>query len=111
MHYYYDAEIKRSTDRLYNDDGKTPYAYEKGMYEILNLKSEIKSHNLIIDINVGLGHNSIFTKKNINLIVHNIQNKPKKVVGYDFEWNEDNHTLKIPVILNKSTLKPVKIKF
>jgi len=51
-----------------------------------------------------------FKNKTINLIIHNIAKKPKKVKGYKFEWNELNHTLLININLKNSHLKNIKIK-
>jgi len=110
LHYYHDANIQRSTDKLYNDDGTTPYAYEKGLYEIIHLKSEFKTGYLVIDINVELGHSSTIKEKNINLIIHNIQKNPRKVKGFEYEWNELDKTLKIVVADKEFTNKKIKIK-
>ena len=42
IHYYHDDSVKKSEKKLYNDDGKTANAFEKGMYELLTLKSEVR---------------------------------------------------------------------
>ena len=111
LHFYFDKNVKESEDKLYNDDGKTPAAFEKGMYEIINFESTFKNNCLTIELEVELGKNFDFSSKEINLIVHNISEKPRKVKGYNFVWNEENKSLKIPILLNKSTLKPLKIRF
>ncbi|MBL4724697.1 MAG: DUF5110 domain-containing protein, partial [Lutibacter sp.] len=111
LHFYFDKNVKESEDKLYNDDGKTPAAFEKGMYEIINFESTFKNNCLTIELEVELGKNFDFSSKEINLIVHNILEKPRKVKGYNFVWNEENKSLKIPILLNKSTLKPLKIRF
>ena len=110
VHFYYDATVKRSKGKLYNDDGKTPKAYEKGKYEILHFKNISKKGKLIINIALEKGNNYLFSDKNINLIIHNIAKKPKKVKGYTFEWDAKTHILKIKNIALKSKQKNIRIK-
>ncbi|NLP56825.1 TIM-barrel domain-containing protein [Lutibacter sp. B1] len=111
VHFYFDDEINKSNDYLYNDDGKTPNAFEKGMYEIINFSSKQKGNCLKISISDQLGKNFIFSEKKINVIIHNITEKPKKVAGYNFVWNEENKTLEIAVLIDKPTSKNIRIKF
>ncbi len=111
LHYYFDSDVMKVFQSLYNDDGVTPYAYEKGKYELIKFESEFKNNSLTICIKQELGENFDFSKKNISLIIHNISNKPRKVKGYNFEWDEKKQLLKIPFALNKLTSKPIKIKF
>ena len=111
LHFYFDENVAKSEDELYNDDGETPNAFEKGMFEIFNFESEFKKNCLTIEIESELGNNFNFSSKEINLIVHNISKKPKKVKGYKFTWNAENNTLVIPISMNNSKEKSVKIKF
>ncbi|WP_372792994.1 TIM-barrel domain-containing protein [Lutibacter sp.] len=111
LHFYFDKSVAGGKDKLYNDDGETPNAFEKGMYEIFNFESEFKKNCLTIEIETELGNNFNFSSKEINLIVHNISKKPKKVKGYKFTWNAENNTLVIPVLINNSKEKSIKIKF
>jgi len=110
LHYYYDANVKQSKGKLYNDDGKTPRDFENGKYEIIHFKSEARKHKLIISIATQLGLKRTFSKKTINLVVHNIAKKPKKVNSYKFDWNKTHHTLNIVIPLNKPSKKVIKIK-
>ena len=110
LHFYFDKTVKESDDKLYNDDGETPNAFEKGLYEIMSFESELKNNNLCIEIESDLGENYKFSSKEINLIIHNILKKPKKVSSANFTWNEKENTLKVKVILSKATLKKIKIK-
>ncbi len=110
LHFYFDKSVKESKGHLYNDDGETPNAFEKGRYEILNFESEYKNHKLYIEIEPKIGKNYQFSKKMINLLIHNISKKPKKVTGNVFTWDENNQTLLIPVLLNNPSVKKIKIK-
>ncbi len=107
LHYYFDDEITNSFSKLYNDDGSTPNAFEKGLFEILTFKSDYVGKFLVIEIDSKVGKDFNAQNKEISLIIHNISVKPKKIKGYKFEWNSKKNTLKIPVkYLNiKQTIK------
>ena len=45
MHFYIDEDQRKSTYRLYNDDGKTPDAFEKGMYEFIEFEANQTKKN------------------------------------------------------------------
>jgi len=111
LHFYFDENIKESEGRLYNDDGETPNAFEKGMYEIITFESEHKSNILEIEIEQKVGENYRFAPKEIQLIIHNISKLPKKIKGYSYNWNNNNNSLVIVVKLNEKTSKNIKIKF
>ncbi len=111
LHFYFDETMNKSEGKLYNDDGETPNAFEKGLYEMLNFESEFKKNCLIIEIDTEIGENYTFSSKEITLVIHNILKKPKKVKGYDFTWNEENSMLTIPVSIDKISEKKIKIKF
>lgn len=110
LHFYFDETKKESEGHLYNDDGETPNAFEKGKYEILNFESEYKNNRLSIEIESEIGKNYQFSKKMTNLLIHNISKRPKKVTGNIYIWDENNQTLLIPVLLNNPSVKKIKIK-
>ncbi|WP_111709442.1 glycoside hydrolase family 31 protein [Lutibacter citreus] len=111
LHFYYDKTVKNSDYKLYNDDGETKNAFENGLYEIISFKSELKKKCITIKIAPKLGEDFKFSSKEINLILHNISKKPKKVKGYNFTWSEKTGILKISVSLNNLSEKIIKIKF
>ena len=111
LHFYFDENVKESEGHLYNDDGATQNAFEKGKYEMLTFKSEFKNNKLYIEIEQKLGTDFEFSSKEIKLIVHNVSSKPKKVKGHNFEWNKENKTLTVLISLKNSDDKNLKIKF
>lgn len=111
LHFYYDTTVKQSDGKLYQDDGMTPQAFEKGLYEILRFKSALKNGRLKLTVATELGKNESFSKKEIHLIIHNILKKPSKIRGYDYQFNQANNTLNIVVPLNTSAKKIIKIKY
>jgi len=107
LHYYFDESINESNGKLYNDDGTTPNAFEEGAYELLSFKSIKKGKYLIIEIDTEVGEHYQSESKQIELVLHNIQSKPKKVKKYDSNWNSEKQTLKINIDYqnNKQTIK------
>jgi len=110
LHFYFDEDVSESEDKLYNDDGVTPNAFEKGNYELLIFESELKKNRLEIEIEQKKGANYNFSSKEINLIVHNVSKKPKKIKGYKYQWNKDTKTLNIQMKLDSPASKSIKIK-
>jgi len=111
LHFYFDEAVKESEGHLYNDDGETPNAFEKGKYEVLNFEGEVCRNRLRLQIATKVGENYQSSSKEIKLVVHNVQNKPKRVKGHDFEWNKENKTLTILLSQDKNISNNLKIKF
>ncbi|GAA3614728.1 glycoside hydrolase family 31 protein [Flavivirga amylovorans] len=113
-HYYHDTSVKRSKRYIYNDDGKTANAFEKECYELLELKAEQKKAYLKIEFKAETGTKYETSIKQIELIIHNIEEAPKriKVNGKKAlgNWSVDTKILSIPVIWNTSEEKEIKIK-
>jgi alpha-glucosidase (family GH31 glycosyl hydrolase) len=110
LHFYYDENVNESESKLYNDDGETPNAFGKGMYEIITFENEKKSKGLEIEIEQEIGENFEFTSKEIQLIIHNISKAPKKVKGYNYTWDKETKRLNIKVSLDNKTSKNIIIK-
>ncbi len=117
LHYYYDSSVKNSKGELYNDDGVTPEAFEKGMFELIRFNANHKKSKLVININTHTGKKFTSSEKTINWVIHNIQSKPKKVrmqgKRLDFVWDENTKTLRfkgdMTTELNQTiTIKPTK---
>jgi len=111
LHFYFDETVSDNSYKLYNDDGETTNAFEKGLYEIIEFEGEYKNNRLCLEIEHHLGKNYQFSSKTINLIIHNISREPKKVKGYDFSWNAESKILKISVSIKQPSEKLIKIKF
>lgn len=80
IHYYFDETIEEETEgKLYNDDGITSNAYKNGQYEMLTFEAEKERNNLEIDFEAEWGENYQPTNKTINLYIHNLIEKPKRI--------------------------------
>ena len=114
VHYYYDESVITSISQLYNDDGLTPNAFEKGNYELLQFESEIEKGNLEIEFESIIGSEYTSNDKQINLTIHNINKLPKRIKvnnkKADFNWNELSKTLIIPINWKVKTDIEIDIK-
>lgn len=113
LHYYFDETVKESKSEMYNDDGLTSNAFEKGKYELLFFESELERNALELEFEAETGKNYASSNKEIDLIIHNIQKEPKrlKVEGKkrDISWNVETKTLKLPIIWSTNKKKEIKI--
>ena len=57
LHYFNDSDVIESEREYYNDDGKTPKAFEKGMYELMEFEAELEKDILEIDFEAEYGKN------------------------------------------------------
>lgn len=110
VHYYYDESMNESESELYNDDGITQNAFEKGNYELLEFEAEKLKRWLEIDFEAEFGKQWNPSEKEITLVIHNIDWNPKKIKinGKRKQFSTDNNRLTIPLKWNTS--KELKIK-
>ena len=78
LHYFFDSDAKLSKARVYNDDGVTAEAFEKGRYEILNFNSKVEGDQLLLHVDLDKG-NINSTDKKLNIIIHTLDQKPRKL--------------------------------
>lgn len=114
LHYYHDETVAESERMLYNDDGETKNAFEKGMYELLEFESEFENNRLEIELEAEIGENFSATTKEIDVIVHNIDKKPRKIKfrgrRVKFDWNATQKTVHFTVTWNTEKERKITIK-
>lgn len=110
LHYYHDPSIYISKREMYNDDGVTANAIEKGVYEKLFFRSDVDGNTLDITLRAEVGENFDSKPKEIELIIHNIKEYPRwiKINKKKVEAGLYKGKLKIP--LNWDTVSDLKIK-
>ena len=110
VHYYFNKEKQATKRTFYNDDGETANSFEKGAYEILEFDAAFSKKYLEIEFDAVLGENWNPKKKEIQLIIHNINFNPKKIKvnGKRKRVSVDSNTLSIP--LTWSTDKELEIE-
>ncbi|NNC95718.1 MAG: DUF5110 domain-containing protein [Chitinophagales bacterium] len=80
LHYYHHPNITSGKGVMYEDDGKTKNAFEKGQFEILMMNSEYKKGKLKISIEEDGGNYSGKVKDRLfEIVIHGVKKEPKKV--------------------------------
>ncbi|MES2410584.1 MAG: TIM-barrel domain-containing protein [Bacteroidota bacterium] len=111
LHYYFDASVTNSAGKLYNDDGTTPNAFEKGQYEMLNFTSTNNGKSLVITLTTTVGKNYTTADKNVSVLIHNIKAKRIFVNGQEQIYKTFHEPLQVNVIMKKGTTQEVKIEY
>ena len=110
LHYYFDAKTAQNSAKLYNDDGTTANAFEKGAFEVLNFNANSNSKTVSIKWNAEIGKNFQPSDKNVALIVHNIKAKSVTVNGKSIDFKTVKNNIEIPVSWKKGTEVEIKIQ-
>jgi oligosaccharide 4-alpha-D-glucosyltransferase len=110
LHYYFDAKSTQSSGKLYDDDGTTANAFEKGAFEILNFNSNTNATTVNIKLNSEIGKNFQASDKNVALIVHNIKAKSISLNGKIVDFKTVKNNIEIPVSWKKGTDVEIKIQ-
>lgn len=114
LHYFVDDKTTTSSGKLYNDNGETTQAYEKGDYEILYFKSTNTPKELNISLSSETGKIFKSFSKNVNLKLHHLVAKVTTVLidGKNTPFkNTNNNTIEIPILLEKGISKNIKILY
>jgi alpha-glucosidase (family GH31 glycosyl hydrolase) len=114
LHYYHDIEVKKTEREFFFDDGHTVNSIEKGKYEILEFEAELDGSWLEIEFEAETAANYAASTKELELIIHNISDMPKriKVNGKTANgtWDSKTKTLTLFVSWNSSEEQEIKIK-
>ena len=111
LHYYFDESVTNSSGKLYNDDGATPNAFEKGQYEILNFNSNNNNKTLVVKMSTVTGKNFTSADKNISVLIHNIKPKRIFVNGQEQVYKTFNEPLQVNVTMTKGATQEIKIEY
>ncbi|WP_396193754.1 TIM-barrel domain-containing protein [Flavobacterium sp.] len=111
LHFYFDETVKNSSGKLYNDNGETPQAFEKGQYEMLNFNSNNNGKELVIKLTATVGKNYTSTDKTVSVLIHNIKAKRIFVNGQEMVFKTFNEPIQIPVTWKKGTTPEIKIEY
>lgn len=110
LHYYFDAKTTQSSEKLYNDDGTSANAFEKGAFELLKFKGSTNGKTVVVKLDSEIGKNFTSSDKNIALIVHNIKAKSVTVNGKIIAFKTIKNNIEIPVSWKKGTEVEIKIQ-
>ncbi len=103
MRYFAGEEL--GSGLVYMDDGKTPLAFEKGLYQMFDISTQEKdgSVTLIIESR-GDGFDNAPQRINFRMEVIGLSNKPTQILTentIDFEWDSTNGILIFSVDVEK----------
>ena len=112
LHFYFDAKTAQSESKLYNDDGTTANAFEKGAFEILNFNSASNEKMVTLTLTTTTGKTFQSADKNISVMLHNLNGKAKKVTvdGKNSSFIIKDKTIEIPVISKKGAKNTILIQ-
>ncbi|HEY0491623.1 MAG TPA: TIM-barrel domain-containing protein [Telluria sp.] len=79
LHYYHDRSVAAGSGKMYDDDGETPEAFEKGKYELLQFASRMTGNELAITVASEAGANWKRHARSLSMVVHNLDGKPAQV--------------------------------
>lgn len=101
LHYYADNSVASADYEMYEDDGKTYQAIEKGLFELLQFSANQQQQHLTINLNrKGKGYKGMPKERNMTVVIHNITQAPSnirlnnKVINKGI-WNNKNNTLTV----------------
>jgi oligosaccharide 4-alpha-D-glucosyltransferase len=96
VHYFHETGVSTESS-IYSDDGTTPFANNKDLFETINFKSSSYKKQLVLSMYITTASKYRITTKKINYTVRNISKKPKSVMVNSkivpFEYNETTKTL------------------
>jgi alpha-glucosidase (family GH31 glycosyl hydrolase) len=99
LHYYHDATAASSSGQLYDDDGRTPNAFEAGKYELVRFTGRFDADRLEIGLQPETGASYVASSHSFALKVHNVARKPRAVqVGgkaLAFRWDAKKRLLEV----------------
>jgi hypothetical protein len=99
LHYWHDASVASASGQLYDDDGKTPNAFEAGKYELVRFSGRADASRLEIGLQPESGASYKPSSHDFALKVHNVARKPRAVqVGgkaLAFRWDAKRRLLEV----------------
>jgi oligosaccharide 4-alpha-D-glucosyltransferase len=111
LHFYFDETVARSSGKVYNDNGLTANAFEKGEYEILNFNSTNSNKVLTLKLSAEIGRNYNSNQKEVSVIIHNIIPKRIFINGKEQLYKTFHNPMEIPVTWEKGTNPELKIEY
>jgi alpha-glucosidase (family GH31 glycosyl hydrolase) len=110
LHYWHDASVTSSSGQLYDDDGRTPNAFEAGKYELVRFTSRVDGGKLEIGLQPETGASYGATSHSFTLKVHNVVKKPRAVQAagkaLNYRWDAKQGVLEVALpALNKAPLQ------
>ncbi|MGL1956095.1 MAG: DUF4968 domain-containing protein [Colwellia sp.] len=101
LHYYADKSVNTAQGQMYEDDGKTYQANEKGLFELLTFNAAQNQDKLaIILAHSGKGYPTMPKQREMSLVIHHWEKQPKTINVNNKQadnalWDKKHQTLTI----------------
>lgn len=111
LHYYHDQSVKAATGKLYDDDGATPDAYDKGKFELVRFGSSYTGKVLALSVNSETGSAHRQPERTLDMVVHNVALRPKQVLvdGHPVVFGWGRGTRELTFAMVQGTKKQVAV--
>ncbi len=119
VHYFHDMFVTEVEYEMYDDDGITPNAFEKGEFEIVEFEAKYKSGKLELEVESEMGENySLLESRIVKFVIHGLEKEPykmkkkgqnPKIEIVEELWNPESKTLEIWLELEAGKESSVKI--
>ena len=106
LHYYADKSVSEANYEMYEDDGKTHQAIDKGLFELLQFSAKQQKHLSINLKRTSKGYKEMPNERTITLVIHNITQAPNKVTLNNTVLN--NKVLNNKLLNNKTLNEKIK---
>ncbi len=112
VHFYWDSTQPVRSFTLYHDDGQTPDAAAKSQSETIAFSGAAKNNVLTLNVHNVVQKHFGASDKNLRLILHHISSVQKvSVNGKNTTFKFEGDQLEIPLLLEKSSQKTIKIEW
>ncbi|MCH8619972.1 TIM-barrel domain-containing protein [Undibacterium sp. TS12] len=114
LHYYHDATLSRAAGKLYDDDGETAQAYEKGRYTLMHFDSTVKTQVLSLRLTAQTGKHEPAVDRVVSMQIHHLNSKPVQLLVQNkvstFSWDDSKKLLSFDVEWRKNTRANINIE-
>jgi alpha-glucosidase (family GH31 glycosyl hydrolase) len=113
LHYYFDETVKASSGELYDDDGKTPNAADKGEFELMHFTAARTGKALTISLAAEQGRHFRAGGGTLELVMHNIAVRPDAVKldgrALPYQWVAAGKTLQVRLPWQRSKQRTLEV--
>lgn len=114
VHYYHHPAVRSGKGKIYDDDGKTPDAYQRGQYQLLHFASSVAGDTLAIDLSDETGKHYTPAPRDVRFVIHNIGARPAGASldgrPLPFEWDQQRRQLTLALPTMRANTGALRIK-
>lgn len=99
VHYWHHPAVQAGRGKIYDDDGSTPDAFERGQYQVLHFASKLAGDVLTIELGDETGRHYTPAPRELRFVIHNIGARPAGASldgrTLPFEWDAQRRQLAV----------------